>query len=489
MKAVCTEQIRALDQRTIAAGTPGKVLMDRAGLAVARRAAAFSRRILLLAGKGNNGGDAIAAARHLAAMGCEPTLALFCRREDLAGDALAHFQEIGAVPVLELPRLEELTALRAAVIVDGLLGTGLTGEVREPTASVIRWINEQPAKIIAIDLPSGLDSDTGQVHGVCVRADVTVTMGLPKIGLLQPAATDWVGAIEVADIGFPPEFVAETPSEVELLTATDVKPLLPRRRRNTHKGDYGHLLIIAGSEGYTGAPVLCAHAAARAGAGLVTLAVPREIYPIVAANCPPEVMPRPLHRLGTLDDYDAVALGPGLGQATETQRQVLDWISKSVRPMVVDADALNALSRNIPLLNTVRVPLVLTPHPGEMARLAGKPIRTIQTNRWECARQFARQHRVVLVLKGAGTVVTGPGTNLWINSTGNPGMARGGVGDALTGIIGALLAQGLTALDAARAGVFVHGRAGDLACERWGERAMLANDLILNLGSAFAELI
>lgn len=472
----------------MAAGTPGKVLMDRAGLAVARRAATLSRRVLLLAGKGNNGGDAIVAARHLAAMGCEPTLALFCRHADLTGDPLAHFQELGNVPVLELPNLDQLATLRAEVIVDGLLGTGLTGDVRDPVASVIRFVNEQPAKVIAIDLPSGLDSDTGEVHGVCVRADVTVTMGLPKIGLLRPSATDWVGAIEVADIGFPSEFAAEIPSEVELLTATDVRALLPRRRRSTHKGDYGHLLVIAGSEGYTGAPVLCAHAAARSGVGLVTLAVPREVYPIVAANCPPEVMPRPMDRLGSLADFDAVALGPGLGQAPETQRAVLNWMSSCPRPMVVDADGLNALARNLSLLNTLNVPLVLTPHPGEMSRLAGKSIREIQADRWEAARGFARGYGIVLALKGAGTVVTDKSGRLWINSTGNPGMAKGGVGDALTGVIGALLAQGLPALDAARAGVFVHGRAGDIARDHCGERALLASDLILNLGPAFAEV-
>jgi len=482
VKAVTTEQIRALDRRAMDAGTPGKVLMDRAGLAVARKAAALSRNVLLLTGKGNNGGDAIVAARHLAAMGCEPTLALFCRRDELTGDSLAHFQQLGNVPVLEFPQLDHLSA---DVIVDGLLGTGLTGDVREPLASVIRWVNEQSAKVIAIDLPSGLDSDTGEVHGVCVRADVTVTMGLPKIGLLRPPATDWVGEVEVADIGFPPEFVADISSDVELLTIDDVRPLLPRRRRTTHKGDYGHLLVIAGSEGYTGAPVLCAHAAARSGVGLVTLAVPREVYPIVAANCPPEVMPQPWERLGALSDYDAVAVGPGLGQSPEAQRSVFNWISSCPRPLVVDADGLNALARNISLLNTVNVPLVLTPHPGEMSRLSGKQVRDVQTHRWEIARQFAKDHGVVLALKGAGTVVTDSSGRLWVNLTGNPGMAKGGIGDALTGIIGALLAQGLPALDAARAGVFVHGVAGDIACQQCGERSMLASDLIASLGKAF----
>ncbi len=251
MKAVTTQQIRELDQRTIAAGTPGEELMERAGYAVARATIRFlkredSRSVLLFAGKGNNGGDAIVAET-------EPS-----------------------------------------VVVDGLLGTGLKGEVREPYATAIKVINGLHLPVVAIDIPSGLGSDTGEVHGFGVRADMTVTMALPKIGLLKPAAADFVGGIEVADIGIPREFVEEIQTDVELLTAPDVKPLLPPRRRSANKGDFGHLLVIAGSEGYTGAPVMVAHAAARAGAGLVTLAVPRNIYPIVAAQCPPEVMPQPV---------------------------------------------------------------------------------------------------------------------------------------------------------------------------------------------------
>ncbi|MCX7886769.1 MAG: NAD(P)H-hydrate dehydratase [Verrucomicrobiae bacterium] len=488
MKAVTTEQIRALDRRTIESGTPGFVLMDRAGLAVARCAAKLGRRVLLMAGKGNNGGDAIVAARYLVRFGCEPTLALLCRREELSGDPLAHFQQLGEVPVLENPALDTLTALSPEVVVDGLLGTGLTGRVREPYASAIGFINSHRAngaKVVAIDVPSGLDSDTGEAHGICVRADVTVTMGLPKIGLLRPTAIDWVGRVEVADIGFPPAFVGEIYSDVELITAEEIRSLLPPRRRSTHKGNYGHLLIIAGSEGYTGAPVLTAHAAARAGAGLVTLGVPREVYPIVAANVPPEVMPRPLEQISALSDYDVVALGPGMGQGSATPPQAPDIICNCPRPMVVDADGLNAVARDVSVLKAAKAPLILTPHPGEMARLCGCTAMDVQARRWEIAREFAREHGVTVVLKGAGTVVADPSGRLWVNLTGNPGMAKGGVGDALTGIIGALLAQGLCALDAARAGVFWHGAAGDVAAGRYGERSMLASDLIACLGAVF----
>jgi NAD(P)H-hydrate epimerase len=301
-----------------------------------------------------------------------------------------------------------------------------------------------------------------------------------------------VGHIEVADIGMPREFVEEIQTDVELLTAQDIKPLLPPRRRSANKGDFGHLLVIAGSEGYTGAPVMVAHAAVRTGAGLVTLAVPRNIYPIVAAQCPPEVMPQPVEFEQLSPTYfarfDAVAIGPGLGQQAETQKMVWKVVSSCPLPMVVDADALNAMGQGVAALKKLRKPLVLTPHPGEMARLTGKTVKEVQADRWGLARSFAQEYGVVMVLKGAGTVVTDKSGGIWINSTGNPGMAKGGMGDALTGIIGAFLAQGMAALDAARVGVFIHGLAGDLANEKLGARAMLTTDLIEHLGPAFAKL-
>ena len=471
MKVVTTEQMRALDQRTIAAGTPGLELMERAGCAVARHAGAIlrqrgTRAVLIFAGKGNNGGDAFVAARHLAATGYTPTLVMLGRSSDLTGDARTHFQKLTNIAISEWPGQLPATDL----IVDGLLGTGLAGAVREPYAAAIRFINAARVPVLAIDIPSGLGTDTS------VRADVTVTFGLPKIDLLQPAATDFVGRLEISDIGL--LAATDVVDGVEFLTRADI--VLPERQRSAHKGTFGHLLIIAGAEGYTGAPVLCAHAAARSGVGLVTLAVPRDIYGIVAGNCPPEIMPVPLDRLPAVDNFHAVAIGPGLGRAPETQKFVRDFVIKLTVPVVVDADALDAVE--------LRSGLVLTPHPGEMGRLTGQPAPAVQANRWAIARQFAREHDVTLALKGAGTVVTDKSSRLWINSTGNPGMAKGGMGDALTGIIGALLAQGLPALEATKAGVFLHGRAGDLAAQRISEPALLATDLIESLGAAFAAI-
>ena len=273
-----------------------------------------------------------------------------------------------------------------------------------------------------------------------------------------------------------------------MLTTSDVAPLFPHRRRTVHKGDFGHLLVIAGSEGYTGAPVLAAYAAARAGVGLVTLAVPRNIYPIVATKCPPEIMPRPFDGIPDTTGFDAVAIGPGMGQQAETQKMVWKVVSSCSVPMAVDADALNTVAQATTALKKLQRPLVLTPHPGEMARLVRQTTKEVQAHRWEVARSFAQEFSVTLVLKGAGTVITDKSGKLWINSTGNPGMAKGGMGDALTGIIGALLAQRLTPLDAARAGVFVHGLAGDLARDQLGEQAMLPTDLIDHLGAAFVAL-
>jgi NAD(P)H-hydrate epimerase len=311
-------------------------------------------------------------------------------------------------------------------------------------------------------------------------------MGLPKIDLLRAAAADNVGRIEVADLGYPQEFVDEIQTDIELITRADV--VLPRRHRSAHKGEFGHVLIVAGSEGYTGAPVLCAHAAARTGAGLVTLAVPREIYPIVAGSCPPEVMPQPLSFDRLPPGFDALAIGPGLGQKPEVQKMIWKLITSAGMPVVVDADALNALATAPAALKKLPAPLVLTPHPGEMGRLVGKSAKEVQSNRWEIARGFSQEYGVITVLKGAGTVVADKSGKLWVNSTGNPGMAKGGMGDALTGIIVALLAQGMAPLDAARGGVFLHGCAGDIARDRHGEASMLAGDLILSLGAAFDML-
>jgi NAD(P)H-hydrate epimerase len=387
--------------------------------------------------------------------------------------------------------------------VDGLLGTGLQGEVRSPYRELIEQINAcARAFVIAIDIPSGLHADTGEPLGAAVRADLTVTMGLPKMGLLKPAAMDYVGELEVVDIGIPPQFVNETPSDVELVAPSDIAPLLPRRKRSAHKGDFGHLLVLAGAEGYHGAAVLCAEAAARGGAGLVTLGVPQRIYPVVAAQCR-EVMVRPFSDTSDgsfalraaeempswFEVCDAVALGPGLSQNEETKQFVGRILRDCPRPMVVDADGLNALAGHAESLAQRESPTILTPHPGEMARLIARTTKEVQWDRWGVARRFAKQTGMTVVLKGAGTVIASPHGPLWVNMTGGPALAKGGSGDILTGMIGSFLAQGFAPLDAARAGVFLHGRAADLAARELTDRAVLARDVLAQLGEAFAAVV
>jgi hydroxyethylthiazole kinase-like uncharacterized protein yjeF len=477
MKTVTTAQMRALDERTIAAGTPAETLMERAGEAVARATARLlvryqGRAVLIFAGKGNNGGDALVAARHLKQAGFDPTLVSLAEN---------------APPRDELEKIAR--KISPAVVVDGLLGTGLSGDVRSPYTETIDFINDLGRPVVAIDVPSGLDGDTGQPHGNCVRATVTVTMGLPKIGLLQPDATDFVGKIEVADIGIPEKFIEEIASDVELLVASDMRGLFGPRKRSAHKGDFGHLLVIAGHEGYTGAAILCATAAMRAGAGLVTLGVPRNIYHVIAAMSPPELMPRPYDSakdiLAALPRFDALAIGPGISQRPDMQELARSVISEAEVPMVVDADALNAVAKHPHILKKLKAPTVVTPHPGEMSRLTGMKADEIQARRWEIARNFAQEFPAVCVLKGAGTVIAQRDGPIFVNSTGNPGLAKGGTGDVLTGIIGSLLAQNYSLFDAARAGVFVHGLAADLAVEKVSERALLASDVLEHIGAAF----
>ncbi len=499
MKIVTTSQMRELDRSAIASGISGLTLMERAGFAVAHATIPFlkmrdSRSAFVFAGKGHNGGDAFVVARHLASAGCEPLLVLACRRAELTGDALTHYQQLShGVTVIEQPDTVELRSMareRApSVVVDGLLGTGLVGAVREPYGSLIHFINELGAPVVAIDLPSGLDSDSGEVCGCCVRADVTVTMGLPKTGLLRGQALDWVGRLEAADIGFPAELVGAIRTEAELITMGEVAALIPPRPRICHKGDFGHVLVIAGSEGYTGAPVLTAHAAARSGAGLVTLAVPRVVYPMIAATCPPDIMPRPLDTILSCDGFNALVIGPGLGQSEVARTIVRDTIQRLTIPAVVDADALNLMAGDLTVLGQIKTPLILTPHPGEMSRLTGETVSQINADRWKAAREFCGRYQTILVLKGAGTVVAGSTDSVWINVTGNPGMARGGMGDVLSGMIGGLLARGLKPFDAARAGVYLHGAAGDLVRDRLGEEAMLASDLIALIPEAFQRLV
>ncbi len=515
MRLVTSAQMRALDRRTIEEfGTPGEVLMERAGQGVAAavvRIGELSGRlgcVRVVAGKGNNGGDAFVVARCLRAVGLPVQLILAAERNGLQGDALIHFERMlqtGVEPVASvhaggLP--PDHVHADGELVVDGVLGTGISGAPRGAAEEAIALVNQlgRHRPVIAIDVPSGLNSDTGNAAGAVVHADVTVTIGLPKCGLVAPQAADAVGNIEVVDIGIPADYMTGLPDDTGLITPADLRHLFSRRQRASHKGTYGHVLLIGGSREFSGAIAMAAMSAVRSGVGLVSVLTPAAIAATVATLAPEAmVYGVPDGEDGTLaaeamtnwthdlDDFDAVLIGPGLTRSRHAQTLCRAVVESATVPLVLDADALPD-RENAELLTATRAPLVLTPHPGEMARLLGCDSAAIQADRLQTARNSASQTGATVVLKGHGTIVAQPGNRAAINPTGNPGMASGGMGDVLAGLLAGLLAQGMVPNDAARAAVFLHGRAGDLAAWQAAQPSITATDVIAMLGSAFREL-
>lgn len=520
MRIVTTAQMKELDRRTIEeAGTKGEVLMDRAGQGVAdmvRRlteVAGFTNPLVhLLAGRGNNGGDAFAAARHLKDMDIDVEVWLAGAANEVKGDALKHLSRMKSedIPFEELPTKEDWDEairfpLGADILVDGILGTGSTGPARGPAVGAIEYLNSQSRQslVVAIDLPSGLDGDTGTAEGEVVQADATVTMGLPKRGLLEPSALEYVGCLEVTDIGIPPEYVEQLAAESdrELIYVTDLKPLFRRRPRASHKGHYGHVLLIGGARGYAGAIALAARAAMRSGAGLVTVLTPESVAGVVAgASLESMVIGTRETEIGSLsaevwtewknriDDYDAVLVGPGLTRHEQSLALVRHVIRDCDAPLVLDADAISVLEGQPNWVERARAPTVITPHPGELARLFSQSVEEVQKDRCGVALAAARFTRATVVLKGAGTVVAKDGKPLGINLSGNPGMATGGSGDVLAGLLVGLLGQKLDPFDAARAAVYIHGRAGDNAAWRKSQAGIVAGDLVDEIPFVFRDL-
>ena len=507
---VTSEEMRELDRHAIGTvGIPAVVLMENAGRAVAEEIAAWMRRRgferaqkpwLILVGKGNNGGDGLVAARHLRAMGIGAELMYAVPPERLAGEAALQRDiaaKLGFAASVYAPG--QVAWGRFAGIVDALLGTGTGGAPREPYASLIREANESGLPIIAVDIPSGLDADTGAVRDPCIRADLTVTLAFCKIGLAQYPGAAYAGEVIVRDIGIPEEAARRHPVRTflagpRLFAERFGLEVPPKREADSHKGTYGHVLIVAGSRRFSGAGLLAARAALRGGAGLVTWALPERLEGAVIGKAP-EVMlagvrdggagdwsqtdPEQLLRLA--EDKDALVAGPGMdrfaGGAAWLQRL---W-SEARCPLVLDADALNMIAEAGGLAGWPKREgaAILTPHPGEMARLASLPTREVQANRVGLAREYAMRHGVILVLKGARTVTATPAGDVFVNTTGNPGMATGGSGDALAGVIAALLAQGLAAEAAAALGVWLHGAAGDrAAAARPTPASLIAGDII-----------
>ncbi|MCX7818801.1 MAG: NAD(P)H-hydrate dehydratase [Kiritimatiellae bacterium] len=521
MKIVTTAQMRQLDRRTIEeAGVPAYELMDRAGRGVADviryladLAGMGAPAALIIAGRGNNGGDAFAAGRHLRELGFEVVVWIAGPESQIGGESLKHLANLRAegVTIEEFPTQEDwqenlARPLATDFIVDGLLGIGSHGAPRGAVAWAIEYINTaaNDAYVVSIDVPSGLNSDRGVAEGAAVTADVTVTMGLPKIGLLAPAALEFVGTIEVVDIGIPPAFIEETPavSDLEMIYSTELRHVIPRRARGSHKGTYGHLLLIGGARGYAGAIALACRAAARSGVGLTTALVPASIATIVAgASLETMVHPGAETEIGSLradaldpwwsrlDQFDAVLVGPGLTTHGESAILVRRLLERCPTPLVLDADALNVMAGDAAAIRSARSSVVVTPHPGEIGRLLQMDVARVQADRISAAQAAAALTGAVTVLKGAGTIVTAAEPPAYINMTGNPGMARGGSGDVLAGLLAGLLAQGIAPLDAARAAVFLHGRAGDMAAWRSSQTGMVAGDVVTEIPFAFRELV
>ncbi|MBI5195269.1 MAG: NAD(P)H-hydrate dehydratase [Nitrospirae bacterium] len=552
LKVATAGEMRDIDRSTIKKyGIAGTVLMERAGRAVAEKinklftvhCSPFT--VFIFCGGGNNGGDGFVIARLLHEQGKDVKVFLSAKPEDLKGDAKINYDSAvkSAVRIFSLKKFLSVHCSLLTVnclIVDALLGTGLSKPVAGDLAKCITLINSHrlsiaqksgvclPAgklqtsnfAVVSVDIPSGISSDTGQIMGCAVKADYTVTFGLPKRGHLLYPGAEHTGELFIEKIGFPDELLASEKIKVNLIEKPDVIKLLPQRPKYSHKGTYGHVLLIAGSRGKTGAAFMSAKACLRAGAGLVTIGVPESLLNIFQARVTEEmVLPLPDKGNGTLSfrAVDAIlefiskkvkvfAIGPGISVSDDISKLVGALIINSKVPMVIDADGINAIAGRSSILKKAKAPVILTPHVGEMARLlegsrgqgvkgsrgvtAGFSLREkVEENRIDTAISFAKKTKAYLILKGVPTVIATPGGDAFINPTGNPGMATAGTGDVLTGMISALLAQGLSPQNAAISGSYMHGITGDVIAGRKGEHSLIASDMINAIPAVFKSLV
>jgi hydroxyethylthiazole kinase-like uncharacterized protein yjeF len=515
MRLVKAAEMHSMDQAaTLQYGIPGLVLMENAGLSIvdAILERCWEHRpegksAVILVGPGNNGGDGLVAARHLFNRGSRVKIFLIAQPELYRGDAAANMQivklmgipwqvfESAQVPVLQMAIHD------SDLVIDAVFGTGFRGVPQEPLSTLIRLVNQAGKPVLAVDLPSGLEADSGRVAGECIKAELTVTMGMPKLGLCLNPGAGFCGDLVIGDISFPPELHGEDDGCYYLIDWQMVAGILPGRQKEQHKGSFGHVAVIGGTRGYTGAVCLASGGALRSGAGQVTAVVPESLYPVLAMKLT-EAMSRSAEeadggagfaaaaRTGLqslLERSTVLAVGPGLGQAPETAIFLKDLLRNTRYPLVLDADALNLLSLDNELLSDPdmmkqRQNWVLTPHPGEMGRLlGGLSTDEVQADRVGLASQASRIWGATVVLKGARTVIATPQGKVMINSTGNPGLATGGTGDVLAGLIAGLLAQGISTVQAAVAGVYIHGLAADRLAASRGMAGLIAGDLLTEI--------
>jgi ADP-dependent NAD(P)H-hydrate dehydratase / NAD(P)H-hydrate epimerase len=515
VKLVTAGQMQDLDRRTIQeCGIPSIVLMENAGRGAAELLVRYFPEVragwvAVLAGSGNNGGDGFVIARHLKNWGVYTKVYLFSSLDDVKGDAGTNLQIWLAMggELVEVIYKGDFARIKkefsgASLIVDAIFGTGLNSEVQGFLKDTISFINSLPQPVMAVDIPSGLDATGGKILGDAIRADLTTTFGLAKIGQVIEPGASYVGRLEVIDIGIPRHLIEEADIKTHLIDLDELDlAFLDPRPAQAHKGDYGHLFVLAGSPGKTGAAAMVCQGALRTGAGLVTLGIPASLNPILEAKLT-EAMTEPLPDTGNgylfadalgrihelLEGKTALALGPGISTLPQVQETLAELIPSVAVPLVVDADGISAIAQRPEILKQCKGSVVLTPHPGEMARLAGITVQQVQDDRIGVAKACATSYNCIVVLKGNKTVIASPEEEVYINPTGNPGMASGGTGDVLTGMIGGLVAQGLPPLKAAQWGVFLHGLAGDMAAKELGEIPLIASDIIDYLPDALREV-
>lgn len=512
MRVVTAHTMQDIDRRAIEEfAITGATLMEKAGLACVDEIVGefgLKGRCVIIAGKGNNGGDGYVVARLLLKKSWSVKVYILAEREAIGGDAALNLEKLPATAINYCPHEGQLPALhmeeifQADVIVDAMLGTGLRSDVSGVYQEAIDLINASGRPVVSVDIPSGIHGTTGRILGDAVRAYITVTFAFAKLGHVLYPGAEHTGRLVVADIGIPQKLM-ESASGYEFLSTETIRPLLKRRDRQAHKGTFGHCLIIAGSTGKTGAASMTANSAVRAGSGLVTLAVPESLHPVLEVKTTEAMtVPLPDSNSGYLTSSafpgieklllgkDALAIGPGLDRRPGTTSLVHTIVESVSIPTVIDADGLNALAEDITILRRKRSnTVILTPHPGEMSRLLGTSIPDVEAIRISVAQEFARNFSVYLILKGARTIIASPSGTAAINSSGNPGMATGGMGDVLTGIIVSLLGQGYSAWDSCRLAVFIHGYAADMVADEKGEIGMNATDVQEKLPFAFNKLL
>ncbi|MEA5084587.1 MAG: NAD(P)H-hydrate dehydratase [Lachnospiraceae bacterium] len=508
MKVASGAQMREMDRLTIEeTGIAGIVLMENASQAVAKGCLKYvdqfkNPKVAVVCGGGNNGGDGFAVARILKCNGIESKIIFIGNENKLTGDALVNYNVAKKFDIEVITDLSDLESVfeKQHVIIDGIFGTGFTGEPRNPAAEVIEKINQSGKYIISIDIPSGVNADTGTVAEVCIKADETVTFALPKIGTILYPGADYCGKLTVADICIPHKNAEKAGVKFNLLTKNEACQWLPVRNAQSNKGTFGKLYVIAASEEMTGAGVLCCKAGYKSGCGLVYACMPKKCCDIMHVLVP-EAVAKPIKDIEGkayedsmdgiqegLENAKAIVIGPGMGQSKGISAFVEKVLLTANGNVLIDADGLNAIAKNKDVLRQMKRTPIITPHPGEMSRLTGIKVKDILSDTIGTALRFAVKYNTIVVLKEARTVIASPEGEVYINTSGNCSMAKGGSGDVLSGIIGGLMAQGMDSFRAAALGVYVHGFCGDLASERIGHYGVLAGELAEYVAFSMKEL-